>query len=279
MSSRISTLPFALAVVGLLAPSLAESAQPAGPTTRQMSLMTWTEFREWVGEKIETVLVPVGSIEAHGVLPNGSDSIAPTAMAEAIAPRLNAMIAPTVSYGVTPGLQAYPGAISVSPAALKIYVTDVLSELARNGFRNIIVLNGHGGNTQVLRDVAQAVSPQTQTRILVVNWWGLTGEEALEVFGDAGGHAGSNETGYVQAIVPEHVHPERYEKEMAAPNAPANALFVVPSPASIGLYEAGKGYPTFDPGQAKLYFEKVNDKVATVIEATISRWDRAGLYE
>ena len=106
-----------------------------------------------------------------------------------------------------------------------------------------------------------------------------TGEEALEVFGDAGGHAGSNETGYVQAIVPEHVHPERYEKEMAAPNAPENALFVVPSPASIGLYEDGKGYPTFDPGQAKLYFEKVNDKVATVIEATISRWDRAGLYE
>jgi creatinine amidohydrolase len=83
----------------------------------------------------------------------------------------------------------------------------------------------------------------------------------------------------MQAIVPEHIHPDRYQREMAMPNLPSSALYAVPSPASIGLYNAGEGYPTFDAAQARVYFDRVNDKVASVIEDTIARWDRAGLYE
>ena len=266
----------------LVSPALAaplDSAEPTAPTTRQMALITWTEFREWVPERIQTVLVPIGSIEAHGVIPNGSDAIAPTAMAEAIAPRLDAMVAPTLSYGVTPGLQAYPGAVSIAPAAFEAFLGEILKELARNGFKNIVVLNGHGGNTETAQEVARVVSPQTRTRILVANWWSLVEEQTLEVFGEPGGHAGSNETAYMQAIVPEHIHPERYRPEMAMPNRPSSAFYAVPSPASIGLYNAGEGYPTFDAEQARVYFEKVNDEVARVVEDTIARWDRAGLYE
>jgi creatinine amidohydrolase len=267
-----------LSLLALCGQWLLAAEQATEPTTRHMSLITWTEFGEWVPERIQTVLLPVGSIEAHGVIPNGADALAPAAMAEAIAPRLNAMVAPTVSYGVTPSLQAYPGAVSLTPSTLKAVVTEVLTELARNGFRNVIVLNGHGGNTEVVRAAAREVSGATRTRMLVVNWWGVVEKETQEVFGEPGGHAGSNETAYMQAIVPDHIHPERYQPEMAAANPPSGALFVIPSPTSIGLYEEGKGYPTFDAQQAKTYFEKVNDKVASAIETTIERWDRAGLY-
>jgi creatinine amidohydrolase len=109
----------AVVLAGLAVPAPVESAEPAAPTTRLMTLITWTEFREWAPGRIRTVLLPIGSIEAHGVIPNGSDAIAPTAMAEAIAPRLDAMVAPTLSHGVTPGLQAYPGAVSITPAATR----------------------------------------------------------------------------------------------------------------------------------------------------------------
>jgi len=51
-----------------------------------------------------------------------------------------------------------------------------------------------------------------------------------------------------------------------------------PFPSSIGLYEAGQGYPTFDAAQAQVYFERANERVAALIEGVIRKWDSAGLY-
>ncbi|MBM3293173.1 MAG: creatininase family protein, partial [Candidatus Aminicenantes bacterium] len=99
-----------LVLAGLIRPSAAPSSQAArqAPTTREMNLLGWQEFGELVPAKIATVLLPVGSLEAHGVIPNGTDNLAPVAMAGEIAGRLNALIAPPLNYGVTPGLKAYP---------------------------------------------------------------------------------------------------------------------------------------------------------------------------
>jgi creatinine amidohydrolase len=140
------------------------------------------------------------------------------------------------------------------------------------------VLNGHGGNTAALQAAAAAVSQRAKVRILVVNWWSLTSDEVFEVFGEDGGHAGNNETAYIQAVVPEHIHPERYRPEMATPNPKSNAWSAFPVPSSILLYQEGQGYPTFDAGQAKAYFEKVNAKVVTLVKDIIRKWDKAGLY-
>ncbi|MFQ5632108.1 MAG: creatininase family protein, partial [bacterium] len=46
------------------------------PTTREMNLIGWQGFQEFVPEKIKTVLLPTGTLEPHGVLPNGSDNLA-----------------------------------------------------------------------------------------------------------------------------------------------------------------------------------------------------------
>ncbi len=248
------------------------------PTTREMNLITWQEFREWVPEKIQTVLLPVGTLEPHGVLPNGSDNLAPEAMARALAERLNAMIAPTLNYGVTGTLKAYPGAFAISPQAYRLFVKDILRGLADNQFKNLIVLNGHGGpQTRILHEVADQVSAEKHVRILVINWWSLTSEETFAVFGENGGHAGNNETAYIQAIVPQYVHPERYSKDMATAFPQGSAWHAVPFPSSIGLYQQGQGYPTFDSKQAREYFKRVNERVAKLIEEVIRKWDMAGL--
>ena len=179
------------------------------PTTREMNLMTWTEFQEIVPARIDTVLLPLGSIEPHGVIPSGTDSLAPTAMAVAIAARLNALIAPTLNYGVTPAMQAYPGSVSITAETYAPFVAQVMEGLADQRFLNIIVLNGHGGNTDTVKKVATRVSVEKRVRILVINWWSLADDITKEVFGENGGHAGNNETAYVQAVVPDHIHPER----------------------------------------------------------------------
>jgi len=255
------------------------AAQTKPPTTREMALLCWQEFGELVPARVRTVLVPFGSLEPHGVIPNGTDSLAPEAMARDIAVRVDALIAPTLNYGMTEAMKAYPGAVSIAAETYAPFAEAVLDNLALQGFKNLIVLNGHGGNTAVLNAAATKVANARRVRVLVVNWWTLADDITKAVFKQNGGHAGNNETAYVQAILPQHVHPERYRPEMAEPNAPAGAYYTVPVASTILLYEKGQGYPTFDAAQAKEYFRRVNDRVAELVLDTIGQWDAAGIYK
>src|SRR5207237_6667274 len=98
------------------------TAKKDAPSTRDMERINWIEFREWVPAKIQTVLLPLGTLEPHGVAPNGTDILAPVAMAREIAPRVKAMVAPAVPYGFTGILDAYPGSLPVHEDALRTYV-------------------------------------------------------------------------------------------------------------------------------------------------------------
>jgi creatinine amidohydrolase len=271
-------------LAALSAAAFAQTADPAKgaaktPTTREMNLMCWQEFGELVPARIKTVLVPFGSLEPHGVIPNGTDNLAPEAMARDIAARVDALIAPTLNYGMTDAMKAFPGAVSIPAEVYSPFAEAVLDNLAANGFKNIIVLNGHGGNTAALNAAATRVANARRVRVLVVNWWTLADDITKAVFKQNGGHAGNNETAYVQAFRPEHIHPERYKPEMAAPNAPAGATYAVPVASTILLYEKGQGYPTFDAAQAKEYFRKVNDRVAELVLDTVKKWDLAGVFK
>jgi len=259
--------------------SVTGSQSPGRPSTREMSLLCWQEFQELVPAKIDTVLVPLGSIEPHGVIPSGTDSLAPEAMARDIAERTNALIAPTLNYGLTAAMKGYPGAVSISEAAYGPFVEDLLGNLADQHFKNIIILNGHGGNTAVLNQVATRVANRSRVRVLVTNWWVIADDITKSVFKENGGHAGNNETAYIQAFLPAYIHPERYAKEMAQPMAASGAVLAVPVTSTIILYEKGQGYPTFRPDQAKEYFRKVNDRMAELILDTIQKWDAAGVYK
>jgi len=138
-------------------------------------------------------------------------------MARDIAERVDALIAPTLNYGMTDAMKAFPGAVSIPAEAYAPFAEAVLDNLAANGFRNVIVLNGHGGNTTALNTVATRVANRNRVRILVVNWWTLVDDITKSVFKENGGHAGNNETAYIQAIVPAHIHPERYNQKWHPP--------------------------------------------------------------
>jgi creatinine amidohydrolase len=251
----------------------------SNPTTREMDRINWMEFREWVPTRIATVLLPLGTMEPHGVTANGTDIIIPLAMAREIAPRVKAMIAPAVPYGFTGSLDAYPGSFTIPENVYREYVRAVLVGLARNKFKNIVMLNGHGaGQTAVLMALGQEVGRETGTRILTVNWWSYCSDVCQDVFGEDGGHAGNTETAYMLAIDPELVQkkPDAGPK-MATAIPAANTWNAYPFPSSILLYKDGEGYPNFDLPKAKSYFNKVNDKIAGLIEDTIRKWDMAGL--
>src|SRR5215218_5791642 len=247
-------------------------------STREMDRINWMEFKDTVPSKTDTVLLATGTLEPHGVINNGADNTAPTAMARTIARRTNAMIAPTLPYGITGSMEAYPGAFQITEAAYRPFVKQILEGLAKNGFRNIIILNGHGGGqTAVLQSVAAEVAVERKVRTLVINWWSFASDETKAVFGEDGGHAGLNETAFIQAIDPTLVHQDRYNAELATAYPATGTWSAVPFPSSIGLYQKGQGYPRFDQKKADEYYKKVTDKVADLIIEIKKKWDLAGL--
>ena len=258
----------------------AQTAEPPKWSgNRLMDELNWMEFRLLVPSQIRTVLLTAGTLEPHGVVNNGADNTAPVAMARAIAEQVNALIAPHIPYGVTGPMAPFPGVLHVPEAVFRAYLQAVVEGLAGNGFKNIIVLNGHGGpQTAVIESVLREAALARRVNTLTINWWSLASDVTQEVFGEEGGHAGINETAYIQAINPRLVHKEWYSKEMATPNPQQGAWAAVPFPSSIGLYKAGQGYPKdFDQRKAEEYFRKVNQKVADLIQDTIRKWKLAGL--
>lgn len=263
--------------LGLLA--LAASLAYA-QSSRELADLNWMEVRELVPAKITTVLLPTGTLEAHGVANNGADTTAPVALARSIAQRVNAVVAPAVPYGVTGTLDAYAGGLTISEAAYKAYMADVLAGLAANGFRNIIVINGHGGpQTAILNELAEATGRRHRVRTLVVNWWAYCSDVTQRVFGEDGGHAGWNENAFIQAIDRKLVHPERYQDSLATPRAPAGTWSAYPFPSSIILYQPDQGYVKFDQGKADAYYRAVVEKVGALVEETIAKWDAAGIFK
>jgi creatinine amidohydrolase len=274
----------ALVTVAMLLVAPAGAAAQAGaqpPRTRSMDDINWMEFAELVPERIRTVIVTVGTLEPHGVVNNGADNTAPVAIAREIAgrPGINAMIAPHIPYGVTGSMAPYPGALSIPDDAFRAYVRAVLDGMARNRFRDIVIINGHGGGqTAILQEVARDVALERGVNTLVINWWTLASDITLSVFGQDGGHAGINETAFVQAVDPGLVRRERYTgPDMATANPAPGAWSAVPFPSSITLYRPGEGWPTnFDQATAKRYYREVVARVEALVADTLEKWRRAG---
>jgi creatinine amidohydrolase len=274
---RTLTMLCLLASVPLVPATAAAQSQKLA--TRDMNDLNWMEFRKIVPARVDTVLVTIGTMEPHGVINNGADNTAPIAIAHALADEVNALVAPHIPYGVTGDMAPYPGALHVPEDVFRNYVHAVLDGMAKNGFRRIVVINGHGGpQTAVLQALLREVSFEHGVQTLLINWWSLCTDETIAVFGEDGGHAGINETAFIQAINPKLVHKEMYSgKDMATANPAPGAWSATPFPSTITLYKPGQGWPKdFDQKKADEYYKKVVNKVGALIKDAVKKWNMAG---
>ena len=269
---------YALAFLFLMSMSFTiVSAQEELPF-RKMDYYCWQEFSRIVPERCDTVILAVGTLEAHGVAANGTDALIPDKLAMMVAPEVNALVAPVIPYGYTGSLDAYPGGFTISRPTFKAYCLETVDGLARCGFLNIIIFNGHGPNRGPLNEVAAEVSTQRKVRILVVDWWSYCADVVKEIWGpdQDGGHAGLNENAAVQAIDPRFVRPDLYKPEMAVPIDASYTVY--PHSGAILLYTEGKGHPDFDQEKAEQYLNRLAEELAKLVVETRDRWDAAGLY-
>ena len=166
--------------------------------------LTWPEF-ERVDKTV--ALLPTGIVEAHGPhLPLGTDALMATYIAEETARKTNVLLLPTVWYGNTYVLNKFPGTISISNETLYRLYLDIFREVARNGVRYLVVVNGHGGNVDALSMAAKDAARETKLTVILVNWWiDLAKETRRRVLETPEGHAAEDETSEVWAAYPQLV--------------------------------------------------------------------------
>lgn len=109
------------------------------------------------GEVAPTTLFvqPIGAVEHHGPhLPLGTDTIVIDEMARAVVAScdgLDMVMLPTLSYGLSTEHVWAPGTVSLSPTTLLAVLAEVAASVHRARGRRLVLLNGHGGNTHLLR--------------------------------------------------------------------------------------------------------------------------------
>ena len=135
--------------------------------------LTTKSFQEKVLNRIDTAILPTGSVEAHGMhCPLGTDNIAPWQFSAKLEERFTdrLVVLPPIPYGHTWDLQVWPGTISVSNRAFSQYVAEVGTNLSRWGIRNVVIMNGHGGNVGALQEAMEPMA-EAGMRAVLVNWW------------------------------------------------------------------------------------------------------------
>ena len=174
--------------------------------------MTTKEVKEYL-QRRKTVIIPIGATEEHSdALPLGTDTFTAESIAMEVGKRTGAVVAPTISVGNCLSVTyAFPGTLSLSPKTLTLIIEDYLKSLYKDGFRNFLFVNGHGGNIAPIRCAIDTVSVTfKESRFAVGSWWLF--KELKDLYDNAG-HAGRGEVSIMLYLYPSLVHKELLTEE------------------------------------------------------------------
>ena len=135
-----------------------------------ISAMNWSQVESYLAGDDRAVL-PLGSTEQHAGLSLSVDSILSERVATEAAAPLGVPVFPVQPYGVTPYFLAYPGSVSLRVSTYLALVRDVLDSLHRQGFRRILMVNGHGGNAPAGALAIEWMADHPGTAVKFHNWW------------------------------------------------------------------------------------------------------------
>lgn len=247
-------------------------------------------FGEMTREKIRQIapdsiaVLPTAAIEQHGPhLPVFTDSLMCEMIArraaESAADRASVVVAPILFFGNSHHHFPFPGVMSLQSHNFMAAVTDGLEGLVKSGFRKVVVLNGHGGNSNPINVVGQDLVNRLGNPVACAtgDYWNIARPALLEkefmASGLIPGHAGRFETSLVLGVRPDLVDQEAIA-DMGDQIQENTGLDVGLSGALVqahGEWQAGLGYTdnpadgSAEEGAAML--EIIVDSVATFYAA------------
>lgn len=135
--------------------------------------------------------------------------------AKAAADKVHVIVAPRIPYGHSENHMDFPGTITLSQNTLISTVVEVCKSIHHHGFKRILILNGHGGNSVPLHVATNQVRAETDLFVVLADYWALASEKISEVRESATGginHGCELETSLQLVLQPELVHMDKAQK-------------------------------------------------------------------
>jgi len=132
--------------------------------------MNWIQVEERAAHDDRCIL-PIGSVEQHAYLSLCTDMIlAEKVSADAAAPS-GVPVFPVVPYGLASSFATYPGTMTLKLSTYIALIGDLLDSMYRSGFRRILIVNGHGGNTPITALISEWLNAHPAARVKMHDWW------------------------------------------------------------------------------------------------------------
>ena len=215
------------------------------------------------------LFIPMGTLEPHGRhLPVGTDTLCAEKVAEHLSIAFDGVVAPSFEYGLTNVfLQTSPS--SFFPVDLyRTFVEHIVKNFYKQGFKKIIIINGHGGNQEALKNILRNITREAPMALTIINWWIFASKFVEEVYNTRpGGHAAVEETAAILYSRPDLVTKENYDSD-TDDCVPTDAFWMFPPTGEVLLEEEGQGRPCFDKEIADIYM----GKVLKGIENRMKKW-------
>jgi creatinine amidohydrolase len=147
--ASVSLLIFSWLVAG---PAVAQSPLPA-----RWDELTASDWPKAMERSAQTCILPIGILEKHGAhAPLGSDLVKVRELAARATKQEYAVVFPDYFYGQIYEAKHQPGTFALPSRLVWDLLDATVEEIGRNGFKKIVIINGHGGNPNLLRYFAQA---------------------------------------------------------------------------------------------------------------------------
>jgi creatinine amidohydrolase len=227
-SSRVALLA-AWALALATGPVLAQSPGAASGLPARWEELTAPDFATAVERSGGTAVIPLGIIEKHGPhLPLGTDLLDAREVVLRAVTREYSIVFPPYYAGQIFEARHQPGTIAYSERLVWDLLQETLDEIARNGITKIVLVSGHGGNTNLLRYFCQAQLARRRSYALYLFQPSANPETAAKVKAmrqtPMDMHAGETETAMVLAHRPDLAHPERAHEQSGADQARLDGL-------------------------------------------------------
>lgn len=174
--------------------------------------LSWQQAQEYLARD-NRIILPIGAVEQHGrQLGVGCDYILAERVANDTGERANVLVAPPLAYGMSLHHMKFAGTLSLRPITLTLILEDLLRGMYAHGFRRVLIVNGHGGNTAAMDSALSVVTNELDgLRVKTFEWWKEA--ELLQMVDDTAGvqrgtHASPAETSFMMAVRAEGVHME-----------------------------------------------------------------------
>lgn len=171
--------------------------------------LTPKEIREG---QLDTAVLAVGATEYHGDhLPYATDTL----MAEALAVRFarelgTALVLPSLDYGMSLHLMAWPWTLSLRPETLTAMIVDIAESLRRHGISRLLVVSAHDGNPGPIEHAARELSDRHDMTVAIFAGWQSLSRQLLAGSYDIDlDHGGQSEMSIVLHLRPDLAHQDR----------------------------------------------------------------------